>query len=214
MFCSARVWIELSATLLLGALLRIVAGDLRGREISFNPRRHGDIRVTSSRLKESLFGMLGPDMNGQTFLDLCAGCGQIGLEAHSRGGRVTINEPHRKRSKLLKELVRDWRLRGVELVSAKAQVLIPRFAEQGRGFDMIYLDTPYRAHLGATSLFLALVERLSDGALLNPGGLLAIQHPRDAELEPDCGRLYMVRQRRYGDNHLSIFATSDSSAAR
>ena len=190
--------------------MRIVAGDLRGREISFNRRRYGDIRVTSSRLKESLFGMLGPDLSGQSFLDLCSGCGQIGLEAHSRGGKVTMNEPHRKRSKLLKELVRDWKLRGVELVSAKAQVLIPRFAEQGRGFDTIYLDPPYRARLGAASLFVTLVDRLSDGALFNSGGLLAVQHSRDSELDPDCGLLHMVRQRKYGDTHLSIFAAPDS----
>ena len=190
--------------------MRIITGDLRGREIAFNPRRHGDIRVTSSRLKESLFGMLGPDLNGQTFLDLCAGCGQIGLEAYSRGGKVTMNEPHRKRSKLLKDLMRNWRLRGVELVSAKAQVLIPRFAEQGRGFDTIYLDPPYRARLGGASLFAALVDRLSDGALLNPGGLLAVQHSRDTELDRDSGLLQMVLQRRYGDTLLSIYAAPDS----
>lgn len=186
--------------------MRIVTGDLRGREIPFNPRRHGDIRVTSSRLKESLFAMLGPNLSGQSFLDLCAGCGQIGLEAHSRGSRVTMNEPHRKRSKLLKELVRSWRLRGVELVSAKAQALIPRFVEQGRAFDTIYLDPPYRARLGAAPLFGALVDRLSDGALLNPGGLLAVQHSRDAKLDPTAGLLELVRQRQYGDTHLSIFA--------
>ena len=177
--------------------MRIVAGDLRG-----------DIRVTSSRLKESLFAMLGP-LEGRNFFDLCAGCGQIGLEAHSRGSKVTMNEPHRKRSKLLKDLDRERRLRGVELLSAKAEVLIPRRVEKGRGFDTIYLDPPYRAKLRGSSLYHALVDRLNDGALLNPGGLLAVQHNRDTEISR--GDLEVVRQRRYGDNLLSIFVAPNGS---
>ena len=34
--------------------------------------------------------MLGPDLKGNHFLDLCAGSGQIGLEALSRGAHVVL----------------------------------------------------------------------------------------------------------------------------
>ena len=53
------------------------------------------------------------------------------------------------------------------------------------------------------------MDRLNDGALLNPGGLLAVQHNRDTEISR--GDLEVVRQRRYGDNLLSIFVAPNGS---
>ena len=77
--------------------MRIVTGRLRGRTIPFSPKRHGDIRVTSGRLKEAVFDRLGSCLKGLRFLDICAGSGQIALEAYSRGATVTAVEPDRRR---------------------------------------------------------------------------------------------------------------------
>ena len=74
--------------------MRIVTGTLRGRHIASG--QLGSLRLTSSRLKESIFSMLGPDLQGTHFLDLCAGSGQMGLEALSRGAHVVFNEPDRR----------------------------------------------------------------------------------------------------------------------
>src|SRR5687768_1776080 len=62
--------------------MRIVAGQLRGREI-IAPRGR-TTRPMTDRTRESLFNILG-DINGFAVLDAYAGSGAVGLEALSRG---------------------------------------------------------------------------------------------------------------------------------
>jgi len=64
--------------------MRVVAGTLKGRRLVAPPP--GDLRVrpTSDRAREALFSILQRWPQGP-FLDLCAGTGAVGLEAHSRG---------------------------------------------------------------------------------------------------------------------------------
>ena len=64
--------------------MRVVAGTLKGRRLVAPPP--GDLRVrpTADRAREALFSILQRWPTGP-FLDLCAGTGAVGLEAHSRG---------------------------------------------------------------------------------------------------------------------------------
>ena len=187
--------------------MRIVTGTLKGRQIPFNPRRFGNARVTSGKLKEALFSVLGGMLEGESFLDLCAGSGQISLEAWSRGARVTAVEPDQRRLLLLRNLLAEWKVQDAELLGVKAQTLIPQFQRQSRRFDAIYLDPPYEARLGGRPLAVALIELLGDTDLLNEGGLLAVQHFKGLELPEEQGCLRSVRQRPYGDTMLTQYST-------
>ena len=185
--------------------MRIITGALKGRTINFNPR-HGQIRLTGALLKGAVFSMLGPDLTGTSFLDLCAGCGQLGIEAYSRGARTTMNEPDDQRQALLQELAREWRLEGLELCHLKAQRLIPWLADQGRRFDCIYLDPPYEARLNQIPLSLALLQLLGEHELLTPEGWCFVQHQRELEFPAAADRLRRQRQRQYGQTTLSLYA--------
>ena len=70
--------------------MRIVGGRFRGRVLSA-PKSQA-IRPTADRLRESLFNILthsyGDPVEGARVLDLFAGTGALGLEAHSRGDSV------------------------------------------------------------------------------------------------------------------------------
>ena len=184
--------------------MRIITGALKGRVIPFTTR-HGQIRLTSSLLKEAVFSMLGPDLEGMCFLDLCAGCGQVGLEAYSRGARTAMNEPNQRRYALLQGLQREWRLEGLELYHLKAQVLIPWLEDRGQHFDLVYVDPPYEARLNNLPLSLALLQLLGTGGLLAEGGWCFVQHQRGLELPPEAGRLQRQRQREYGQTTLSLY---------
>ncbi|MFH1569220.1 MAG: RsmD family RNA methyltransferase [Gemmatimonadota bacterium] len=188
--------------------MRIVAGTLRGRTIPFTPKRHGHVRVTSAKLKEAVFAILGASLEGETFLDLCAGSGQIALEAHSRGARVLANEPDGRREACLRHLVRQWQLTDFELHGAKAQVLIPQLAAQGRSFDIVYADPPYEATHADLPLSEALLRLAAEAGLLAPGGLLLVQHSRRLDLPERCGNLLRQRRRTYGDTDLSHYAAA------
>lgn len=182
--------------------MRIVTGDLRGRRIPSG--RLGNLRLTSSRLKEAIFSMLGSDLTGYNFLDLCAGSGQMGLEALSRGAQVVFNEPDRRRYRLLRELLRDWRV-GAEMHEVRAEMLIPRLGEEARRFHTIYIDPPYHARHSGAPLCLALLERLGEIPLLKPEGLVLVQHQKDLELPAQPGSLTQLRNRNYGNTTLSIY---------
>ncbi len=47
-------------------------------------------RPTSDRLRETLFNVLAPRMEGARFLDLYAGSGAVGIEAVSRGAASVV----------------------------------------------------------------------------------------------------------------------------
>ena len=46
-----------------------------------------DTRPTQDIIKETLFNMIQFDLPGSVFVDICAGSGQMGIEAISRGAR-------------------------------------------------------------------------------------------------------------------------------
>jgi 16S rRNA (guanine966-N2)-methyltransferase len=63
--------------------LRVISGKARGRRLRPVP---GDLtRPITDRAKESLFNILGPDIEGAAVLDMFAGTGSVGIEALSRG---------------------------------------------------------------------------------------------------------------------------------
>ena len=80
--------------------MRIIAGKYRGRRLKSPPSDR--TRPTSDRLRETLFNVLAPRIEGVRFLDLCAGTGAVGIEALSRGAaHVTFVDQSRKVSALI-----------------------------------------------------------------------------------------------------------------
>ena len=185
--------------------MRIVTGTLRGRRIPSG--QLGNLRLNSSRLKESIFAMLGPNLQETHFLDLCAGSGQMGLEALSRGAHVVFNEPDRRRYSILRNTLREWKV-GAQMFDTRAEMLIPRLGEEARLFDTIYLDPPYHIRHGGEPLSIALLDKLSITPLLRAEGLILAQHQRELELPEEIGALQRLKAREYGNTRLSIYALS------
>src|SRR5258708_23227040 len=68
--------------------MRVIAGKFRSRTL--RSLKGQALRPTSDRLRETLFNVLGPTVNGSTFVDFYAGTGAVGIEAISRGARHAI----------------------------------------------------------------------------------------------------------------------------
>src|ERR1700744_1817966 len=64
-------------------MMRVIAGIYRSRQLS--APRGTRTRPTSDRLRETLFNILAPRLDGCRFVDLYAGTGAGGIEALSRG---------------------------------------------------------------------------------------------------------------------------------
>ena len=186
--------------------LRIVTGTLKGRLIP--SQTLGDVRLTPSRIKESIFNIIGTDLTGLRFLDLCAGSGQIGLEALSRGANVVFNEPDKKRYKILNDLLENWGLQS-EIFNQTGQNFIQMMNNATHVFDLVYLDPPYNAEENGNPLVTHLLNLLSRSRLIAcTGGHIIAQHSNKVSIQTQSDFLICKETRHYGGSTLKIYSTS------
>jgi 16S rRNA (guanine(966)-N(2))-methyltransferase RsmD len=168
-------------------------------------------RPTSDRLRETLFNVLAPRLQGARFLDLCAGTGAIGIEALSRGASfVTFVDRVHKICGLVEE---NLDLLGVpeemtEVVKSDAAEYLKRTREGGHEWragtepwDVIYFDPPY------SSDYLAVLKELGahTPAFLREGGVFVAEHHHKNALPEESGRLRRRRLLKQGDSALSFY---------
>ncbi len=107
-----------------------------------------DTRPTSDRLRETLFNVLAPRIEGASFLDLYAGSGAVGIEALSRGAeQVVFVERALPALKVLRSNLQNLGLRSgyrVEGGSVTAYLRGDR-RDAALSFDVVFLDPPYEA---------------------------------------------------------------------
>src|SRR3982074_18382 len=119
--------------------MRIIAGKYRGRRLKSPPSL--ETRPTSDRLRETLFNILAPRIEGSRFLDLCAGTGAVGIEALSRGAaKVGFVDQSRKMSALVSANVESLEVTdtAIEIVAAEALEFLRRQTKhQAEPFDII-----------------------------------------------------------------------------
>src|SRR6185369_2312849 len=68
--------------------MRVIAGEFRSRHLLSVPGL--DTRPTPDRVRETLFNILTPVIEGSVFVDAYAGTGAVGIEAISRGAQLAI----------------------------------------------------------------------------------------------------------------------------
>src|SRR5262249_29841664 len=84
------------------APMRVIAGTYRSPVLK--SLKGLALRPTSDRLRETLFNVLGPGIEGSRFVDLFAGTGAIGIEALSRGAaEVVFVENHAPAATLIRK---------------------------------------------------------------------------------------------------------------
>src|SRR5262249_53429170 len=68
--------------------MRVIGGEFRSRLLKSLPGL--DVRPTPDRLREALFNVLAPRIEGSVFADVYAGTGAVGIEALSRGATHAV----------------------------------------------------------------------------------------------------------------------------
>ena len=181
--------------------MRIIAGSARGREIAA-PKGQAT-RPTLARVKESLFGILQFSLPGARVLDLYAGSGSLGLEALSRGASyAAFNDHSRECCAIIRRNIDAFGFSDKALVfQSEALSTLERLAN-GKPFDIVFLDPPYRA--GAQQA----LEALFSKRLIAEGGQVVVEH---AWKEPPTameGLFSCADTRKYGDTGLSFFVAN------
>ena len=175
--------------------MRVIAGEFRSRKLTTLPGMA--TRPTPDRLRESLFNILAPRIEGTTFMDVYAGTGAVGIEALSRGAaRAIFIEKNRAAVEVIRENLHALDIeQRAEVFTAKAHTVLERLTA-----DIVFLDPPYdleREYCESLDL-LAQHE--------NP--LVIAQHSSRLTLATDYGALHRARVVKQGDNSLSFFEQS------
>jgi 16S rRNA (guanine966-N2)-methyltransferase len=167
--------------------VRIIGGEWRRRLLEFPDAP--DLRPTPDRLRETLFNWLGQDLTGETCLDLFAGSGALGFEAASRGARLSVLVERDAAAVRALEANRALlSAQQVEIIRADALAFLQ---SDGRRYDVVFLDPPYRLNLLACVLPLL-------GRILAPGARVYLE--ADRALEPPIG-FELLKQARVGQVH-------------
>jgi len=182
---------------------KITGGNLGSRKIK-SPKGMA-VRPTPGRVKESLFSILAPRIEGARFLDLFAGTGAIGFEAASRGAQLVVSvEGHRETAEAIREAAETFGVAStVNVVSAPVDRALYRLEGQ---FDVVYADPPYDSEL-PLQMFRLLLER----NLLAPDALVIFEHSARTIL-PQIPGYRGVREEVYGDVALAFFTPSGSGS--
>ena len=173
--------------------MRIIAGTARGTRLAPVPR---GVRPTSDRVRESVFNSLGQFFGGDA-LDLYAGTGALGIEALSRGCEraVFVEKDHRALAVIRENLRRARLINRAEIIAGDVGQALDRMITDGRQFNLIFADPPYRIATevgGVLSRF---------GALLAPGGRVVVESG-EAPAGGKVGKKGVTR--RYGGTYVTI----------
>src|SRR4029077_1673586 len=169
--------------------MRVIAGIYRSRILK--SLKGLALRPTSDRLRETLFNVLAPNLEGSRFVDLFAGTGANGIEALSRGAsEVVFIENHPPAATLIRRNLDSLGVRsGATVLAVDAlrglAMLATRKMEIASGFNHIFLDPPY----AAAKDYSRVLEFLGSSDLLAPGGLVVAEHRRNFDLPEDAGAL-------------------------
>ncbi|MCQ2530893.1 MAG: 16S rRNA (guanine(966)-N(2))-methyltransferase RsmD [Lachnospiraceae bacterium] len=158
--------------------MRVIAGKARRLTLKSIPGL--DTRPTIDRIKETLFNILSPYVPGSYFLDLFSGSGSIGIEALSRGARLSVfveNNP--KAVKCINENLAFTRLADDALVLQKNAVsAINELSLKKYKFDIVYMDPPYQAGLEEETL-----KALEMSSIIDEDTLIIIEADKHNNLD-------------------------------
>ncbi len=155
--------------------MRVIAGKAKGRSLF---SREGDAtRPTADYCKEQLFDCLAFSIPGSSFLDLFSGSGAIAIEALSRGAeRAVLVEKDPEALKIIRANLQKTGLEAeASVVADTVENALVRLQNEGKSFDFIFMDPPYRRG------FEELVISLHPERLLKEDGVFIIESARETE---------------------------------
>jgi 16S rRNA (guanine966-N2)-methyltransferase len=186
--------------------MRVIAGIYGSRKLK-SPQGM-NLRPTSDRLRETLFNVLGLQVEGARFVDLYAGTGAVGVEALSRGAaEVIFVEEHARAAKLIQQnldslgvktgavILRVEVLRGIEMLAAR------HAAAPEQNAEFVCLDPPWTNE----KEYARVLAALGSASFLSPGARVVAEHRRKLSLSLNYGALRLVRVLEEGDAALSFF---------
>jgi 16S rRNA (guanine966-N2)-methyltransferase len=176
--------------------MRIIGGRFRSRLI-LGPEEDGTTRPITDRVKQSLFDIVTPLLDGGAIVyDCFAGTGSMGLESLSRGAKhAFFFESDRSALARLKKNIQSLNVEASSTIVASD--LFKYFAAAHPPTEpvkLIFLDPPYRFVSERPEQLRALAQRLAQHR--DSDGLLVFRH--EAGVRLDLPPFSAIDTRSYG----------------
>ena len=143
--------------------MRVITGSARGRKLK---TLEGDsVRPTTDKVKESIFNIIQFDIEGRRVLDMFCGCGQLGIEALSRGADSAVFvDISRASIAVTEENLTTTGFRSMsKTVLANSLEYLDRTSEI---FDIAFLDPPYHAGIMEDAIE-RVAPHMADGGIID-----------------------------------------------
>jgi 16S rRNA (guanine966-N2)-methyltransferase len=170
--------------------LRIIAGQWRGRKLSFATAP--GLRPTPDRVRETLFNWLQGHLHHARCLDLFTGSGALAFEALSRGaGHLTLIENNQN---AITQLQANIQLLETENNAKLIQIDAFEFLKTNPlAFDLIFLDPPFRRNFLPRLLNIIIEKRL-----LTANGLIYLEHEKEEDLTQALNQFELIKEKKAG----------------
>lgn len=168
--------------------MRVITGSAGGRRLK--TLEGMDTRPTIDRVKEAIFSAVQFEIQSATVLDLFAGCGQMGIEALSRGAKYAYFVDS---SREASDITRDNLLStGLGTNTRVATMDSLEFLKNTKyTFDIAILDPPYNC--GILEQVLPLLE-----SKMTSAGRVICEHEAGLVLPERVGQLVQKKCYKYG----------------
>lgn len=183
--------------------MRIISGIRRGAVLYCLDG--SSIRPTADKVKEAVFSMIAEYLPGASVLDLFAGSGALSFEALSRGAENAVLTDSDKKSVAVIE--KNRAKLGFEYCAKIINTdAFSYLRSHNEAFDIIFLDPPYNK--GLIEPVLTLIEKRQ---ALKSGGIIVLESD-DTDFCGAFGDFSLLRQKRYGRTHITIYKKKDEKA--
>lgn len=165
-------------------------------------------RPTSDRLRETLFNILTPWIDGSRFLDICAGSGAVGIEALSRGAiEVTFIEKSRDACAVIEANLNTVGAAGCATIERRsASAVLNDLEQESHQFDIVFFDPPY-----SSEMYDEVMQRLGTGKVIASGGIVVVEHRAKISPEAQYQKLQRFRELKQGESALAFYEVGEYS---
>lgn len=179
--------------------MKITSGKYKYRKLQL-PR---GIRPTTEKVREAVFSMIMPWLEGAVVMDMFAGSGSYGLEALSRGAsHCYFSETSRANCRVIISNIENCEAsEDCTVINSDYQTAIQKVSEKDVTLEVVFMDPPYEE----VSYYSKGMEMLQESALLDDGSIVVAEHLYDNKLSDKYGDLSRIREKRYGSIGVDVY---------
>ena len=186
--------------------MRIISGKFGSRRLK--TLSGNNTRPTEDRVREAVFGRLGPYFDGGIILDLFGGSGAVSLEAISRGFDFAhICDMSREAVSVIYSNINELKVNDqVKVYNSSYKTVLNKLKQNNVKFDLIYLDPPFHQHIEQDALNI-----IFESDMLKDDGVIVVE--TDKKDEVFCNFPYTVDKTAvYGLNRITYIKKEKENA--